>query len=350
MGRSRLQRAIATAAVLIAAAVIATTQFINPTLPAGAVANPDDPPSGVDLLYLLGAQPHTLVAYDWSGHRRGSITVPSWVMRQEIHAAPDGGAFVVSAFGLEDQALYLDRLGHVVLQANDDPAPYRIWSDDSRHLCIYDGSSSIALRLPGEQDRTVSVAADSNVVGDVAIEACSLRGALAVLRARTGVFEAGPPSTSVATVSLSTGAVVSSRRWATSEAISSLDAAYVAVTTQSGTEPTTIYRTADLTHEFGRLDPGVKPLTFSGDDTEMLVTVQSDTGQAIEAFDWRANRVTWRYDQRGMRFGAAIARPNGHEFAVQIVDLNGATQGVVISRTDGSTARLPYGIPVMVNN
>ncbi|HKV86394.1 MAG TPA: hypothetical protein VJT78_00190 [Candidatus Dormibacteraeota bacterium] len=349
MGRSRLQRAIATAAVLLAAAFIATTQFVHPTFPTAA-ANPDDPPPGVDLIYLLGAQPHTLVAYDWSGHRRGSITVPSWVMRQTIRMAPDGDAFRMDPGGYgETDAVYLDRLGHVIARANGDSFSPQAWSDDLRHICL-NGGTGIVVRRPGEPDRLVTIQAGPDLTGDVALEACGMRAGLAVLTSRTGVFEAGPPTITVAAISLSTGAVLNSRKWATADAISSLDAAYVAVTAQDGVEPTTIYRTADLNHEFGRLDPGLKPLAFSGDDTEMLVTVKSDTGQAIEAFDWRTKRVAWRYDQRGMRFGATIARPNSHEFAVQIVDLNGATQGVVISRTDGSTTRLPYGIPVMVNN
>lgn len=345
----RWQRVMAVAAVLLAAAVIATTQFVHPTLPTAAV-NPDDPPPGVDLLYLPGAQPHTLIAYDWTGRRRGSITVPSWVLRQDLRMAPDGGAFYIDPTGIgETDASYLDRLGRIVVQANYGPASSQVWSDDFRHVCLFDGIGTL-VRLPGGQDRVVPIVAGNTIAGDIAVAACSLRADLVVLTAQTGVFEAGPPTTTVAAVRMATGALLSSRQWATADAISSLDAAYVAVTPQDGTEPSAIFRSTDLSRAVADLAPTIKPLAFSGDDTELLVAVPSGTGQVIEALDWRAHRVTWRFDEAGTGPGAIIARPRSHQFAIQIVDPLGAPQGAVITRTDGSTARLPYGDPVLVNN
>lgn len=325
-GRSR--RAVAIGVVLLVAAIIVAVQFRRlDRQPPPEAAGPDDPPAGVQLLYVVDqSRPHWAVAYDWSGKRRGSLHFPFWFDVSHLRPAPDGSAFMVDPPTQGDYAAYFDRLGHLVLETSEPAFISQVWADDNKHVCLVvdtDNGPAIVTRLPGSSDRTALLGLPETLAhAQVVPGTCDLRADAAELgvRADTGDWH-------VVRMRLSNGTLVNDRNLGplTAAAVSR-DGAYLAA---GGA----VYRSADMTTPLARIDAAVTPLAFSGDDSLLLEAAAE--GTTMEVIEWRTGRVVWQEDTGGT-YGPWLARPSGGDFAVAL----GTLSTIVIVHPDGTTTTL----------
>jgi hypothetical protein len=299
-------------ALLIAAAVIVAVQYsrLGQGTPAGPP--PDAPPSGVPVFYAREpGNPHGLIAYDWSGTRRGRVTLPTWVEINRLQPAPDGSGFFINPATSGDYAAYFDRAGRTLFESNDPAFISQAWADDSTHICVLN-DYGLGTRVPGHPDHT----APTPVTSGYAVAGCSLRADTAVLASSTDL-EVVKLSTGKALRSLSTGGTV----------VASTDASYVAVSS-GGAAPVAVYKTSDLSRPTAVLDTALQPLAFSGDDS-LLLAVQP--GGVVTATALRSGKVAWTYNASPANVGFVEARPSGGDFVLYL------STGPVLLRRDGRT-------------
>jgi hypothetical protein len=316
----RGKRLAVVAAVLLVAAVVIAVQFSRLGGPSTAVLPPDAPPAGVDLVYVRDpANPHGLVAYDWRGSRRGSVTLPTWVEIARLRPAPNGSTFMIDPSTPGDYAAYFDRGGRVLFESDDPAFSSQVWADDSTHVCVLadatDGARLIT-RLPGQRDRT----AQTRLASGYTVAGCSLR-------ADTAVVTSGAD---LELLSLSNGHSILAQR-SSAGVLASADGAYVALSF-NGAAPVSIYKLPDLSTPLAQLDASLVPFAFSGDDS-MLVASVGASG-AMRAIAWRSGAVAWSYDSGGAAPDLVLARPAAEDFVLYLVT------GPVVVRRDGKTARL----------
>ena len=323
--KRRAPRLLLLVAFLAVAALVAA--FGYGRLP-GAAPPPafpaDAPPAGVAVFYARDpTNAHGLIAYDWSGARRGSVRFPTWVEISRLRPAPDGNGFILDPATPGDYAAYFDRGGRTIYETDDPSFVSQAWADDSMHVCVLaslgDGAALIT-RTPGLPDhavRTTLIAGDYRVIG------CSLRSDNLILGSGNGVR----------TVDLSSGAIFGgmgdSAAWA-----ASVDAAYFAAY-WGGLDSVGIWKVSDFRNPqvgapVAKLDANLQPLAFSGDDS-LFVAVSSGSLVGIE---WRTGRTAWRYALNGAGLDLIVARPGGGDF---VVYSSGRT---VLIHRDGSVLRI----------
>ena len=302
--------------LLVVAAAVISIEYsrLGPSAPA---PRPDDPPQDTELFYVRDAQhSHVLVAYDWTGRRRGSITLPSWVDASRVREASDGGAFMLDPTSSDYYAAYFDRLGHTVQEVEEPNFASQVWASDNRYACVIAASAGPVLitRLPGQPDRTVPIQ-ESN---QVTIAACNPDRDVAILVA----------GSRVTVVKLSRGAVLAERDLGFNVSpVASRDAAFVAA--GSG-----IYRATDLGTPVAEIDSSGTAFAFSGDGSLLL----AGTGAWLELIDWRKAASVWRQDLLGANITAWIARPSGREFAIGL-----ESRSVMVVHRDGKTTTFAFG-------
>ena len=321
MTEGRSKRAIVVGALLVIAAVVIVVQFsrlgqgVQPGLPA------DAPPAGVSVFYVREpGNPHGLVAYDWSGARRGRVTLPTWVEISRLRPAPDGSAFLIDPSTPGDYAAYFDRGGRILFETDDPAFSSQAWADDSTHICVLADATDGAVlltRSPGRGDRKTQTRLSTGY----SVAGCSLRTDIVVL--------ASPNDIQI--LRLSTGRAL--RTFSTSlTAVASADAAYIAISS-SGAEPGLVYKTTDLSEPVALPRADLQPLAFSGDDSLLLVGPASRAG-AVQAIAWRTGKVAWSYDPRGASVDSVQARPSAGDFVVYL------SSGPVLLRRDGKVGTI----------
>ena len=310
---TRGRRAVAVAFLLVVAGLIVLVQFNRIGQETQTGLPPDAPPAGVDLFYTREpGNPHGLIAYDWSGQRRGSVTMPTWVEIARLQPAPDGSGFFVDPATPGDYAAYFNRAGQSLFEDDDPGFVSQSWADDSRHVCVF-SNGNILLRQPGQPDRTVPTAF---VTANYTVAGCGLRTDV-VLLASTDDLEV---------IRFSTGKALRRLSLNGGGLLASTDATYVAVS--SGDAEVAIYTTSDLSRPAATLGPGLQPLAFSGDDSTLLV---SQPGGEVKAIAWRTGKVAWTYDASAASIFFVVARPAGADFVLYL------STGPVLLRRDGKT-------------
>lgn len=304
------------AALLAVAAVIVAVQYSRLGQGTPARLPPDAPPSGVPVFYAREpGNPHGLIAYDWSGTRRGRVTLPTWIEINRLRPAPDGSGFFINPATPGDYAAYFDRDGRTLFESNDPAFISQAWVDDSTHVCVLT-DYGLSTRLPGHPDRTVP----TPVASGYAVAGCSLRGDTALLASPTDL-EVVRLSTGKTLRSLSTNGTV----------VASTDASFVAVSS-GGAAPVTVYKTSDLSRPVAQLDGSLQPLAFSGDGS-LLLTAQP--GGVVTAVALRSAKVAWTYNTSPANVGFVLARPSGGDFVLYL------PTAVVLVRGNGKTASFP---------
>ena len=316
------------AALLLVAAGVTFVQYQRQG-DAGPPAGPDDPPSGVQLIYLRDAsRSHWVVAYDWSGARRGSIQLPSWFDVTQLRASPDGSGFMLDPQSVGDYAAYFDRLGRTRVETDDSAFASQVWAADARNVCVLDLTETgmaVITRSAGSPDRIAHVVPAPRFPGSgpLTILACSLRNDVAIVQLATRVLR----------LKLSSGAVQADVDLGADTVVASSDGAYIAAgSTSSDSAP--IYRTSDLTSPVAVLAASVAPLAFSGDDSSLLTSAPLAGGSTLRVIDWRTGKATW---SRGLTtpFGPWMARPSSQEFVIAV-----GGGAALIARRDGTTTVL----------
>jgi len=284
--------------LLAVAAIVVAIQYGRLGGLAPAALPPDAPPQGVDLVYALNpGHPHGLVAYDWSGKRRGAITFPTWVNIARLRPAPNGSAFMLDPPSPDDYAAYFDRYAHTIFETNDPSFVSQAWADDSTHVCVYTAAGDLLTRDPGQPDRV----AHTGVAGQFSVAACSFGADEAVLTSSDGVH----------VVRLSTGAGLHEAGLESSGSVlASQDGSFFVAVDRGGADE--IFKTSDLSTPVGHLDVSLSALAFSGDDSLVLVSDVQSGG--LEAIAWRTGRPAWRYDTTKGDVAFALGRPSGRDF------------------------------------
>lgn len=332
----RWQRAMIVAAILLAAAIIAATQYLQPAIPTAAVG-PDAPPQGVDLLYFVNpGRHHSLVAYDWAGNRRGSITFPSWVDLTRLKMAPDGSSFLIEPAFDGDWLGYFDRLGNTTMETNTGLPDSALWADDNRHLCLLAGQD-IVIKLTGFPDRVTTISPQVyETPGQLGLAACSMRSDTALL------VSVGDSAITGARIRLSSGKSLNEASFGTdANVVVSADAALVAVGHTDGA-PTMIYRAGDLIRPVEEVKSPAIPVAFSGDGRSVLIL----DGAGMELVDWTSGRQRWRLDQPPGYAGSVLTHPSSSDLAFAISNGNGSPTGIFIVHRDGTTTDLDHGTPI----
>ncbi|HKW60048.1 MAG TPA: hypothetical protein VJR46_09890 [Candidatus Dormibacteraeota bacterium] len=311
---SRPRRAVAVGVVLVVAAIVTVVQFGRLGQESETSLPPDTSPSGVDVFYTREpGNPHGLIAYDWSGARRGSVKLPTWVEIARLQPAPNGSGFFLDPSTPGDYAAYFDRAGRTLFETDDRDFISQAWADDSAHVCVL-SYRGLAIRLPGQPDRT----APAPVSTEYMVAACTLRTDTAILASSTDL-EVVRLSTGKEQRGLSVGGPV----------LASTDATYVAVSS-SGDRPVLVYKTSDFSKPVAQVDAGLQPLAFSGDDSLLLA---SQPGGEVKAIAWRSNKVAWTYDASAASIGLVVARPSAADFVLYL------STGPVLLRRDGKTGK-----------
>jgi hypothetical protein len=300
------------AVLLVVAGIVVYVQFgrIGGSN-APAAFPPDAPPAGVAVFYTREpGNPHGLVAYDWSGTRRGRVSLPTWVEISRLQPAPNGLEFFLNPATPGDYAAYFDRGGRTIFETDESGFISQAWAEDSEHLCVL-SDQGLTSRLPGQPDQFVPGPSDaSSVVG------CSLRSGLVIVTS----------STDIHVVSLSSGRTLRSLS-SGGTVVTSIDATYLAVSPDP-TAQVAVYRASDLSSPAAQLDAGLQPLAFSGDGSYLLVT---QPGGEVKAVAWRTGKVAWTYNSSAAGVGFVVARPSGADFVLY------RSTGAVLVRPDGTT-------------
>lgn len=306
-------------ALLAFAAIVIAVQYGRLGGPAPPIVPPGAPPEGVQLVYARNpANAHGLVAYDWSGNRRGVITFPTWVDIGRLRPAPNGSGFMLDPASQDDYAAYFDRYAHTVFETNEQSFVSQAWADDSTHVCVYTSEGDLLTRDPGRPDRV----AHARLVDQFSVVACSLRSDLAVLAS----------SDRIEVVRLSTGESLRGAGIAFSgPVVASTDGRFFVVTGGGGAKD--IFATSNLSTPVGHLDAAVNPLAFSSDDALLLAGQESGSGP-LEAVAWRSGSVAWRYGAGTAGVELVVARPSAPDFAIYV----GAE--LVIVHRDGKSVQI----------
>jgi hypothetical protein len=370
--------AVAVAALLIillVAGLVSTRIGLLGNVPAanpGPLKDYGPPPAGVPLMYLIDPRNNTwLQAYDWQGQPRGTIKFgkPTNDAYGSVFVAPDGSGFRYEPRGQGGAIEYLDRLGRPIAPGLFTPAvpdDSRIWADDNRHLCALRYASPpdewrLYTTLPGEADHLVGVIPPTSYIGDPApfLGSCSFRNDRAIVIRTTGsTFD--PPS-ELWVFRISDGKVLSDYKYSTpgqvEVVIASSDGLLIAeVSSRSATQPhagapSMIIRRVSDRSVVATLDPSVKVLGFSGDDSRVLVAIgmsyTTPPGQplplSLSVIDLRSGRVTWHEQDILMTW---MRNPDGPDFAISSLvsgpsPTNGPLGAFEIIHGDGSVTRIP---------
>lgn len=260
------------------------------------------------------ANAHGLIAYDWTGARRGSTKFPTWVPIASLRPTPDGSAFFIDPASPGDYAAYFDRTGRILFETNEEGFMSQVWADDSAHVCVFESNPGavIITRIPGQAVR----AAPTLVDGSFSLEACSVRS-------DTAAFVS---SDEIVVTKLSTGAELWRASLQGQLAVVSGDTAYVA--TAVG-----VFKRGDLGRTVAQLGPNLTPLAFSGDDSLLLVG-QADGGGPLEAINVKSGRVAWRYGAGTANVELVLTHPSAPDFAIYV----GAE--LVIVHADGRSVQI----------
>ena len=372
--------AVAVAALLVIAVVAGLVWTRNgpradvPGANPGPLKDYGPPPAGVPLMYLIDPRNDTwLQAYDWQGQPRGTIKFgkPVNVGYMNVFPAPDGSRFRYQpeyGGGVE----YLDRLGRPIAPGLLPYAPLDyagLWADDNRHLCVMrfatpSGEWGLYTTLPGESDHLVGVIPPPASIGDPApfLGSCSFRNDRAIVirtTFRTEQLAPDPPS-ELWVFRISDGKLLSDYKYSNpsqvEEVIASSDGLLIAEVSSRSTAspkagaPSTIIRRVSDRSVVATLDPSVKVLAFSGDDSRVLVAIGMGyrTAQAHEqpvslsVINLRSGRVTW-HEQDSMM--TVSVQPDGPDFAISSPvgpsPANSPLGAFEIIHGDGSVTRIP---------
>jgi hypothetical protein len=179
-----------------------------------------------------------------------------------------------------------------------------MWADDNRHLCGIDrGPNAVTLitQLPGEAVKTTVTPHDSvgrTVLGgrDIELAACSFRNDRAI-----ALIGSDPE---LLVIRISDGALLSRKIYQREDVVTfvaSRDAVYLAENSRksqgvvSGAASTVIRRVSDG-QQVKALDPWVRVLAFSGDDSRVLAiskVVITNTSGAIVDGDVTVELIQW---------------------------------------------------------
>jgi hypothetical protein len=374
--------AIAVAAlviILLVAGLVSTRigQLGNvPATHPGQLKDYGPPPAGVRLMYLIDPRnTKWLQAYDWQGNPRGTIKFaqPVDVGYASISAAPDGSGFRYLPASEQGGVEYLDRLGRPLAPGVLPAAPLDyawLWADDNRHFCVVriatpSGEARLYTTLPGEADQLVGVIPPPASIGDPApfIGSCSFHNDRAIVIRTT--FRNEPtmldPPSELVVFRISDGKLLSDHKYSrpglVDAVITSDDGLLIAEVSSRSTAqphagaPSTIIRRVSDRSVVASLDPSVKILAFSGDDTRVLAAIGTPwtpsrpPGQilSLSIIDLQSGLVTWHQEEVLM---TAATEPDGPGFAIssEVSGPNG-THGPLgafeIIHGDGSVTRIP---------
>jgi hypothetical protein len=304
------------------------------------VADYGPPPAGVQLLYVHDPNnPSWLIGDDWSGQPRGTVKLGPEAAQSGVQMAPDGSAFQVGSTIKGGSAIFLDRLGNPIPANGVSPNVVgEMWADDNKHHCLITLNQQtyawgLSTQLPGQPLRPVTVIARDPGIGQsgISLAACSFQNNLAIAVRTTIAWPA-----EVWVIRLTDGKVLSHRTYPANDRLSSLvasrDGVYVAESSNKGSSldpsqgaASTIIRRVSDGKQVAALDPSMQVLTFSGDDSMLLVSIGFDTGTSssqLAVIQWNAGLSIWTY--RGLEaLGSFTAQPDGSGFAIA---LNALTQ------------------------
>jgi hypothetical protein len=313
--------------------------------PSPVVVDYGPPPPNMPLVWVQDPH-HTgwLIGFDWTGKPRGTVKLPQQVGQfDRLSPAPDGSAFGYEPNGKGGFHLFFDQLGNPIGSAGSSVFyQSEMWADDSRHLCSLDGLGghwSLGLAQPGAAPSPVNqVALDPSSLarsGIIAFSfaACSARNDRAVIPYS---YPGRPTAYSV--VRISDGAILQQRTYAAGQVenvTASMDGTLIA----ENSGATIIRRASDLS-VITRLDPTLRVLAFSGDDSSVLV---SAAPMMQEVLDLQTGRVVWQGEGTSALSAFAV-QPAGNSFALALAEPGQGNQPatILIIYGDGSRpAKLP---------
>jgi hypothetical protein len=307
------------------------------------------PPTGVPLLWVNDpSHPGWLIGFDWTGKPRGTVKLPQQVGQfDRLSQAPDGSAFGYEPNGKGGFHLFFDPLGNPIGSAGSSIFyQSEMWADDSRHLCSLDGSGghwSLGLAAPGAAPNPVNeIALDplslarSGIIA-FSFAACSARNDRAVIPYS---YPGRPTAYSV--VRISDGAVLQQRTYPAGQVenvIASMDGTLIA----ENSGATLIRRASDLSLT-NSLDPTLRVLAFSGDNSSVLVST-APLGAKLpanqEVLDLQTGRVIWRGEGTSALSSFAV-QPGGNAFALALTTDGNPPGTILMIYGDGSRpAKLP---------
>jgi hypothetical protein len=381
--------AVAVAAILgilVVAGLVSTRLAPRANLPAtnpGSLKDFGPPPSGVPLFYLIDPRNNTwLQAYDWEGKPRGTVKFgkPVNVGYTSIIAAPDGSGFRYLPESEQGGVEYLDRLGRPIAPGLLPPAPHDVawaWADDSRHLCVVrfatpSGEWRLYTTLPGEADHLVGIIPLTSDIGDPAplLGSCSVRNDRAIVLRSTGRTSPSPdrPPSELLVFRISDGKVLADYKYSdpgqfrfgniprgVGSVGASSDGLLIAEVSSRSTgqpgagAPLTIIRRVSDGSVVATLDPSVKVLAFSGDDSRVFAAIDmgytTAPGQplSLSVIDLKSGQVIWHEQDILMTWNV---QPDGPDFAISSVvsgptGTTGPLGNFEIIHGDGSVTRIP---------
>jgi hypothetical protein len=326
------------------------TAAISPS-PVGPLVGVDfgPPPTGVPLLWVNDpSHPGWLIGFDWTGKPRGTAKLTQQVGPfDRFSQAPDGSGFAYEPNAKGGFQVFFDAMGNPFASSGPPVGDQsEMWADDSRHLCILDSATlhwTLGLAVPGAAPNPVNeIALDplslarSGIIA-FSFAACSARNDRAVIRYS---YPGRPTAYSV--VRISDGAVLQQRTYPAGQVenvVASMDGTLIAE--NSGV--TLIRRASDLSLT-NSLDPNLRVLAFSGDDSSVLVsTAPQGAAQPAnqEVLDLQSGRVIWRGEGTAALSSFAV-QPGGNAFALALTTDGNPPGTILMIYGDGSRpAKLP---------
>jgi hypothetical protein len=336
------------AGILLIAGFMATLFPPRPAPPAAALPSPvaadyGPPPAGVPLLWVHDPNhPGWLIGFDWTGKPRGTAKISQPVGQHDrLSQAPDGSGFAYEPNAKGGFQVFFDVMGNPIVSSGRYQS--EMWANDSRHLCTLDAQSGdLGLMVPGAAPNSVNpVALDPALArsGIIAFSfaACSPGTDRAVI---TYSYTERP--TAYWVVRISDGAILQQRNYAAGQVenvTASMDGSLIA----ENSGATLIRRASDLSL-VTRLDPTLRVLAFSGDDSSVLVsTAPMGAGLAAnqEILDLQTGRAIWRGEGTST-ISSFAAQPGGNAFAVALTTDGNPPGTILVIYGDGSRpAKLP---------
>jgi hypothetical protein len=341
------------AGIMVVAGFMAIQFPPRPAVPAAATPSPPSsvgvdygpPPPNVPLVWVQDPN-HTgwLIGFDWTGKPRGTAKVPQQVGQfDRLSPAPDGSAFGYEPNGKGGFHLFFDQLGNAIGSAGSSVFyQSEMWADDSRHLCTLDAQTgNLGLMVPGSAPNPVNpVALDPALArsGIIAFSfaACSARNDRAVI---TYSYTGRP--TAFWVVRISDGAILQQRTYPPDQVenvTASMDGSLIA----ENSGATVIRRASDLS-VITRLDPTLRVLAFSGDDSSVLVSTPPQ-GAGLpanqEVLDLQTGRLIWSGEGTS-KVSAFAVQPGGNAFALALTSANPPGTILMIYGDGSRPAKLP---------
>jgi type II secretory pathway pseudopilin PulG len=265
-----------------------------------------------------------------------------------LSPAPDGSAFGYEPNGKGGFHLFFDQLGNPIGTAGSSVFyQSEMWADDSRHLCSLDGSGGqwrLGFAQPGETPNHTNVVALDPAIAQSGIIAVSFAACSANSNGGAAVIEYSYTSrpTEYWVVRIADGAILQQRTYPAGQVenvTASMDGTLIA----ENSGATLIRRASDLSL-VTRLDPSLRVLAFSGDDSSVLVST-APMGAGLpanqEVLGLQTGRVIWRGEGTSA-VSSFAAQPGGNAFAVALTTDGNPPGTVLIIYGDGSRpAKLP---------